>query len=288
MLPTLTSTPIPPSDGKHLTNLTSLVLIRIGGTGHYLATLQIVCPLITSLSKLGILCLFHRLVVQTSLRYRIIIRLTFLLTLSIMVAQVLIPFIDFRPFSKTWNPDPAYPGRCFIPGLALWMYLGIPNVVTTLINFGIPVPDLYNLQVSRVMKVGLAIVFGVCIFGVMAAVMRFQAFLSVKDFRNITYEDVKPLCWTVAESGIYLVAGSMLGLKALVKRIGKRTALERFFDRDAKASGRWKHKSAGRLRARDARARTARKEHRNLWGGAGQMRLIVDTPQAHLAADNEE
>jgi hypothetical protein len=85
MLPTLTSTPIPPSDGKHLTNLTSLVLIRISGTGHYLAALQIVCPLTTSLSKLAILSLFHRLFAQTSLSYRIVIRLTFLLTLNMMV-----------------------------------------------------------------------------------------------------------------------------------------------------------------------------------------------------------
>jgi hypothetical protein len=161
MLPTLTSTPIPPSDGKHLTKLTSLVLIRIGGTGHHLAALRIVCPLIASLSKLGILCLFHRLFAKTSLSYRIVIRLTFLLTLSIMIAQVLIPFMNCRPFSKMWNPDPRYPGSCYIPGLVLWRYLGIPNVVTTLVIMGILVPALYNLHVSRAMKVGLGVVFSV-------------------------------------------------------------------------------------------------------------------------------
>jgi hypothetical protein len=62
-----------------------------------------------------------------------------------MVAQVLIPFMNCRPFSKTWNPDPRYPGSCYIPGLVLWRYLGIPNVVTSLVIIGILVPNEYNL-----------------------------------------------------------------------------------------------------------------------------------------------
>jgi hypothetical protein len=167
--------------------------------------------------------------------YRILIRLTFLI-LSIMVAQVLIPFINCRPFSKTWNPDPRYQGSCFIPGLALWRYLGIPNVFTTFIIVGIPLPALYHLHISRAMKAGLGVVFSVCILGVVAAVMRFRSFLAVNNFNDITYENVKPLCCTIAESGIYLVAGCMLGLRPLVKKVSNFSAFARLLNNDNKPS----------------------------------------------------
>jgi hypothetical protein len=285
---------------NHLTNITSPVLIRIGGTGHHLAVLQpliianalklttalqIICPLTTSLSKLGILCLFHRVFAQTSTPYRHVIRITFLLVLSIMIAQVLIPFINCRPFSETWNPDPPYPRSCLIPGLALWRYLGIPNVFTMLIIVGIPVPALYRLHILRAMKVGLAMVFGVCIVGIVAAVMRFQAFLAVNNFKDITYENVKPLCWTIAESGICFVAGCMLGLKPLVKRIGKETGLEECFDRNGRRSSR---RGFGRFRAREEHVESKLDDYRGpLDGGAQRLRPVtINSPQIRTAANS--
>ncbi|MCP6336096.1 hypothetical protein NL449_29165, partial [Klebsiella pneumoniae] len=78
---------------------------------------------------------------------------------------------------------------------------------------------------------GLVVVFLVCIAGIVAAIMRFESFLAVKDFHDITYENVKPLCWTVAESGIYLVAGVLPTLKPLIKKVCKNTALERLLTR---------------------------------------------------------
>jgi hypothetical protein len=280
---------------NHHTNFSSLVLIRIGGIGHHLAALppssitnalklttalQIVCPLTTSLSKLGILCLFYRVFAQASTPYRLIIRITFLLVLSIMATQVLIPFVNCHPFSKTWNPDPRYPGSCFLSGMALWRYLGIPNVFTTVIMVGIPVPALYRLHISRVMKVGYTMVFIVCIIGIVAAVMRFRSFLAVNDFSDITYENVKPLCWTIAESGICFVAGCLLGLKPLVQRLGKGTRLERYFDRNGKSCSSW---GFGRRRTRDERVDAVRDDHANRSNeGVEQMRLgRIDSLQAH-------
>ncbi|KAF2023991.1 hypothetical protein EK21DRAFT_44186, partial [Setomelanomma holmii] len=182
--------------------------------------LQIVCPLTTSLSKLGVLCLFHRVCAKSSRRYRIAICTTFGIVLAVMIAQVLVPFLNCRPFSKTW--DSTKPGRCAFTSLSLWRYLSIPNVLTTLMVVAIPIPALVKLQVSRSMKLGFVAVFSVCIFGVVAAVMRLKAFLEVRNFHDITFENVEGLRWTVAESGIYLMAGTMLTLKPLLKRVLKR------------------------------------------------------------------
>lgn len=239
-----------------------IVLVEIGGAGRHLIALQrptitnalklslalqIVCPVTTSLSKLGVLCMFQRIFGQASKRYRVVIRIAFGLVLAIMIAQILIPFANCRPFSRNWNING--PGSCAIPGLSLWRFLGIPNVLTTFIIVGIPIPALAKLNVSRPMKFGLAAIFSVCILGIVAAVMRFLSFLAVTDFHDITYENVKPLCWTIAESGIYLVAGIMPTLKPLLKKLFKETRFERMLagTSSARQSGSWGNKRFSRM-----------------------------------------
>jgi len=228
------------------------VLIKLGGTGHHTVALapetlaralklstanQILCPVTTSLSKLGVLCFFDRILKQSGRWYRVTISVTFGLVFVIMLAQVLITFVNCRPFRKTWEPQT--PGTCAIGSLELWRYAGSPNVLTTLVVMGIPVPALARLNVSRSVKSGLGVVFCVCIAGVVAAFMRLHAFLKVTDFHDITYENVKPLCWIVAESGIYFIAGVMLTLRPLVRKLFKGTTLERMLARTAGSSRSW-------------------------------------------------
>ncbi|KAF1842840.1 uncharacterized protein K460DRAFT_356651 [Cucurbitaria berberidis CBS 394.84] len=280
----------------------ALLLVEIGGAGHHLITLQpptitnalklstalqIVCPLTTSLSKLGVLCMFQRIFGQTSKWYRITIRTTFSLVVSIMIAQILIPFINCRPFSKTWNPNPMSPGSCAIPGLSLWRFLGIPNVFTTLIIVGIPVPALAKLNVSRPVKVGLGVVFSVCILGIVAAIMRFQSFLQVTNFNDITYENVKPLCWTIAESGIYLVAGVMPTLKPLLKKMFAGTIFEKVLTGSTrtKQSGSWGNKRFSRMWVRREQSVLAvTKAHRSLSDASEEGVVLVKTEIPKISA----
>lgn len=239
------------------------VLIEYGGAGRHLVALdrpsitlalklsfalQIVCPLTTSFSKLGVLCLFYRIFGQSSRAYRMCIKATFAFVVVIMIAQILIPFLNCRPFNHTWHPESQ--GSCAIPALSLWRYLGIPNVVTTLIIVTLPVPALAKLNVSRPVRLGLIVVFGICILGIVAAIMRFQSFLAVTNFRDITYENVKPLCWTIAESGIYLVAGIMPTLRPLLMRVFKDTIFHRLVatGSSAKVSGSWGNKRISRMK----------------------------------------
>ncbi|KAF2680358.1 hypothetical protein K458DRAFT_393005 [Lentithecium fluviatile CBS 122367] len=211
----------------------AILMVQIGGAGrHRIAlpphtlrtglklnlTLQIVCPLATSLSKLSVLSLFYTIFGRTSPRYRLAIHLTALLVLAILLMQFVIPFANCRPLAYNWDMAVAG-GKCAIAPLALWRYLSIPNMLTTLIIVGIPVPALWRLKVSAATKAGLGVVFTVCVAGLVAAVMRFHAFVQVESFNDITYEEIKPLCWTVAESGIYLVAGVMPTLRPLARKV---------------------------------------------------------------------
>jgi hypothetical protein len=223
-------------------NPSRTVMIHLGGTGHHTAALdplqranglklaaasQVICPMTTSFSKLGVLLFLSRILRQSGRRYRIAIWTTFALVCVTMLAQVLLPFINCRPFKKTWLP--REPGTCSIEILSLYRYAGLPNVLTTLMVIAIPVPVLAKLHVVRAVKYGLGVVFAICIVGVVAAFMRTYSFLMVIDFRDVTYENVRPMCWIVAESGIYLIGGVMLTLRPLVSGMCKGTRMEKFW-----------------------------------------------------------
>ncbi|KAF2009204.1 hypothetical protein BU24DRAFT_84451 [Aaosphaeria arxii CBS 175.79] len=241
-----------------------ILAVEIGGAGRHMAylhrshpeqisnllkiqtALQIVCPLTTSLTKLGILSLLHQILGRTSQRTSLIIKITFGLSLAIAIVQVIIPFANCKPFSKTWTSMGS--GECLVSGLDLWRYLSIPNVVTTIIMICIPLPVLYKLKVNLSTKLGLGLVFAVCIVGVVAAIMRFHSFLQVKNFNDISYEIIAPLCWTVAESGIYLMAGVLPTMRPLARKVFRDTRFERLLSRSfGRTTGSWGNRRASRF-----------------------------------------
>ncbi|KAF2183129.1 hypothetical protein K469DRAFT_499974, partial [Zopfia rhizophila CBS 207.26] len=211
-----------------------ILMVKIGGAGIHLralelhtisnalklqTALQIVCPLTTSLTKLAVCCFFLHIFGLTSRTYQHVIKGTFILILCVLFVQVLIPFANCKPFSYTWNK--MIDGKCAMDGIVLWRYLSIPNIVTDVIMVAIPIPALYKLHVSVATKIGLCVCFLTCAFGIAAAVLRFHSFLLVRDFSDITYRIIYPLVWTIAESGIYIIAGVIPTLRPLVRRIFK-------------------------------------------------------------------
>jgi hypothetical protein len=207
-------------------------MIHLGGAGHHLITLpvpivtnllkltitfQILCPLTTSLTKLGILILMHQIFGRTSRWNRFVIKTTFAAVLAITIIQLIIPFANCKPFSRSWQP--SGPGHCVFNEIYLWRYLTIPNTVMTIVIVIIPLPALYKLRVSAPVKLGLGVILSVCLLGVVAAIMRFQSFFSVTSFNDISYEAIQPLCWTIAESGIYLAAGVLPTLWPLLMKL---------------------------------------------------------------------
>ncbi|PVH99780.1 hypothetical protein DM02DRAFT_416948 [Periconia macrospinosa] len=241
-----------------------ILAVYFGGAGRHTATLtrtefitslklgtilQIICPLTTSLSKLGILILLDAILGTASRTYKLLVKATFTFVLVTAVIQVVVPFSNCKPFAYNW--DKAIPGSCAIDALKLWKYMSIPNVCSTVVMVCMPVPAMWRLRVSPATKLGLCVVFGVCIGGVVAAVGRFVAFAGVGSFVDFTWEEVAPLGWTVAESGVYLVAGVSLTLRPLVRRVcgdggGGAGVVGRFLSRTSGGSGSW-----GRLEVKE-------------------------------------
>ncbi|KAL1600677.1 hypothetical protein SLS60_007065 [Paraconiothyrium brasiliense] len=273
------------------------VMIHIGGAGRHALTLdyatlthglqlntamQLVCPLTTSLSKMSILCLFYTIFGRTSARYRLVIKITFILSLITLLVQVIIPFANCRPFRATWTLGQQ--NLCSIDGLILWKYLSIPNVITTFIVVAIPIPALYKLRVSFATKLGLAVVLSVCVCGVVAAVMRFAAFLAVKSFDDFSYEQIGPLRWTIAESGTYMVAGVLPTLRPLMRKLFGNTTFERILTgrfkslRSGKSEGSWGNKR-GSVMVKGDEVQLVHKE---------KQMSVLSTEETVVGADDEE
>lgn len=87
----------------------------------------------------------------------------------------------------------------------------------------------------------------VCVLGMVAGIMRFYSFLAVRSFEDITYEAVQPLCWTIAESGIYLVAGVMPTLRPLVRKVVGDVHFDKLLSRSSWSSGNRSSKRGGHV-----------------------------------------
>lgn len=207
--------------------------------------------------------MFYTMLGRTSTRYRLVIRATFILCFVTMLVQFIIPFANCKPFAATWDLG-AQEEACTISGLALWRYLSIPNVVSTLLVVAIPIPALYKLRVSTATKFGLAVILSVCVCGIVGAIMRFASFLAVKDFRDFNYEQVTPMCWTVAESGIYMMAGVLPTLRPLMRKIFGDGHFERLFSGMSKKSKSESERSWGNERGAAAPSNGAQVQKENL------------------------
>ena len=96
---------------------------------------------------------------------------------------------------------------------------------------------MYKLHVSLATKVGLGVVLSVCICGVVAALMRFASFQALESFNDFSYAQVTPLCWTIAESGTYMVAGVLPTLRPLMRKVFGGVEFERILTGRFKSTG---------------------------------------------------
>lgn len=223
---------------------------------------------------MAILCLFYTIFGATSARYRLVIRATFILCLVTTLVQVIIPLANCKPFSATWTFGGE--SACAIDGLYLWKYLSIPNVITTIIVVCIPIPAMYKLQISLATKVGLGVVLSVCICGVVAALMRFASFQALQSFNDFSYAQVTPLCWTIAESGTYMVAGVLPTLRPLMRKVFDGVEFQRIL------TGRFKSTGSGQesvIVERGDEVRLVKK---------GGIRASVRTEDTYLGVEDEE
>lgn len=123
--------------------------------GKYLVAISILYNGTFNIPKLAILALYRRLFPQRNIGIAIYILMGLLIaqTLSIVVATL----AACRPFAANW--DPTLPGAVCINKEALFIWGSFPNIVTDIMILILPLRIIWNLQISKRLKVGLMLTF---------------------------------------------------------------------------------------------------------------------------------
>lgn len=123
--------------------------------GKYLLAISLVYAGSFNLAKLAILALYRRLFPQKKIRILIHILMGILIghTISIVVAAL----AACSPFAANW--DPHVPGAHCINKEALFIWSSFPGIVTDIVMLILPIRVVWNLQISKRLKVGLTVTF---------------------------------------------------------------------------------------------------------------------------------
>ncbi|KAF2183416.1 hypothetical protein K469DRAFT_583387 [Zopfia rhizophila CBS 207.26] len=209
-----------------------ILKITIGGAGYHaktlhLSTIRLMLKLIKAheiiyvmaipFPKLAILCLYFRLF--TSKISHVILYLTGFVIVATCLFGVVAFFANCRPFASFW--DRKIPGHCTMDVMTVYRYYSVPNIFTDVVMLLMPIPALWNQQISWLTKIGVFITFLTSTFGIVTAVLRFVSFFEVDLFSDITYLCVTTTSWTIIEPGVYLIAATMPTLRPLIRRIFK-------------------------------------------------------------------
>ncbi|KAM0193397.1 hypothetical protein ACHAPI_007712 [Fusarium lateritium] len=141
--------------------------------------------------------------IAVSKAHRIIIWATFALTVVATIAVVIGCLVGCRPIAANWGHD----GKCSPYQLmaAFGYLMSSAAVVTDWVCAVLPIFMLYKSQMKATTKVSVGVVLGL-------------AALAVHHYSNYLYNVANIVLWSLVESGIGIIAGSLPSLRKLVSR----------------------------------------------------------------------
>jgi len=157
-------------------------------------------------------------VVVASLLYRIFFtrpfRIACLVVIGFLTAwtvtNTLTAFLACTPLAFNWNPT-IKGGKC-ARQIAMFVALGVLDLILDCALFALPIPMIYRLKVSRGNKVALFGIFGLGVSTMAIACLRIDT-LSTANFADVTFKGAYPTLWSFLEPaiGITVACGPVLG-----------------------------------------------------------------------------
>ena len=234
--------------------LTSLIVsVKLAGVGRHFAavhttqqmvvywklsfTLTFCYSAAANLPRLGILALYLRIFKVSRYRWAAyavsgIIIVNWIALQSTHLAMC-------RPIRFNWDKT-IENGHC-IDQRKFHRWATVPNIATDTVMFFLPIPAVWNLQMSRAQRAGVIVTF--CLgsmyeilspsffslgngwlipySGLFTAIFRLWIFVNLRSSKDITWFSFDTYTWTVAETGVYLIAACLPSLRPLFKHIVK-------------------------------------------------------------------
>lgn len=187
------------------------------------------------LPKLAILCLYLRLFTGKIHQYAVYVTATVLILTWVIYFGLQMGICT--PFSFHWDKSIPH-GKC-LNEFAMFIWIGIPSIVTDLAMIILPLPIIWGLQTSTSQKIGLTITFLTGSVGIVTAIIRFAVLLGLglnNPELDLSWLGVDIVTWITIEPGLYLIAACLPNLRPLVKVYGVPKPTSLFRRKDNKPS----------------------------------------------------
>ncbi|OIW25567.1 hypothetical protein CONLIGDRAFT_581876 [Coniochaeta ligniaria NRRL 30616] len=136
----------------------------------------------------------------------------------LMGVSALMPWIQCDPVSKTWNRDE--PGSCWDPrvnivyGVVAGSYSGVMDIVLALLPWSV----VWNLQMKKKEKVGVAVAMSMGVFAGCTAFVK-SAKIPLLTNGDFTFQGYNLAAWGAAEVATTVMASSIPVLRVLIREV---------------------------------------------------------------------
>ncbi|RYP00878.1 hypothetical protein DL763_000508 [Monosporascus cannonballus] len=180
----------------------------------YFYLCQITYKASINLTKTSILLLYLRIFTRVKwFRWGCI----FVMTCVAMfcVATITATIFQCSPIEKAFNQ--TITGHCINNG-HFWYANASFNISTDLIILIIPMPLIYGLQIPRVQKAGLAIVFALGIFVIITSCLRTTTINTQARTTDKTF-DIASTMWTIIEMNVAIICACLPQIRPLLVKL---------------------------------------------------------------------
>ncbi|KAI9035968.1 uncharacterized protein KD926_002580 [Aspergillus affinis] len=179
----------------------------------YVLAIAMLYLITVALPKFAILSMYFT-IFRSSRIFRITCYITGGLVAANLIASCAVGFAICVPLKSFW--DKSIDGRCL--DINEWFrWTRVVNILTDIILLILPIPQIWRLQMSVRLKLGLLLTFSLGGLGLVAAISSYRVISTTNASLDPTWSGAEIMFWAIIECGMYLIAPCLVSYQPLVK-----------------------------------------------------------------------
>ncbi|KAB8289667.1 hypothetical protein EYC80_010580 [Monilinia laxa] len=162
--------------------------------------------------KLSILAMYLR--IFTVPFYRMLTYFVIYILVASSTILFMMMLFQCTPVNYFWDKSISG-GKCHFDIEKLFLYASLPNIITDVAMLVLPLPFVYRLNMTRKMKIGLALTLLTGSSGLATSILRFVSFTRQSIFPDTPRASVNIALYTILETSMYIVAACLPACRPL-------------------------------------------------------------------------
>lgn len=195
--------------GRHIQTVSAEQLIQVQKDTR---ASEFIYTSILGLAKYSILLYFWR-IFHPRTTFRLAFCIMFVLIMLWTWGVIITAFAQCKPFDALWYPKK---GTC-INIAKFYNGVTIPNIITDAMLLFLPMPYIFSLNLHLGKKIGLALVFGLGSFVIVASAFRLAITLQYQNSLDFTYDFAPVSLWSSLEVEMAIICGCLPSIAPLIR-----------------------------------------------------------------------